>query len=684
MKKIRYYALLLSFISFISFQSQAAFYYWPDTSAPCNTTLNACLDAASNGDFIYIQTNNTINESISTTKDVSFAAANGFLPFFGTGHFIHINIDSPRSNRNIRIRGLEFANGYIRISGNGGDYIATIENNTIFSSIVGVPAIEVSSYGSNPIEATIKYNKIEVNGPTINTFPYGAILINKYGNSGVADISGQIYNNTIFLDDAEFGKGISIYAQNNSNVNFNITANEVYKARAGGVFVTRYASSTGTTDVDIVSNAFNDRSALGSSLFRRGVVRYSSGIHVINDSGTTNANIINNTMVNNEYGVRLLNGAVGTFNANVYNNLVYKCQAGFSYDANVNATNDFNLQWGNVFNSNFTPGPNRVLQDPHLVGLYNNRLRDDSPAIDRGDSLALLFADAVFVDADGTNRIKKLPSGTSEAIDIGAYEAGTTHISFKSKTSGSYIASPIHHVEFDGNSELDSVHITSNSVNGNINTANEAVYYDGFNWRIFNEDQTTAINDNDVFNVTKYNVTSQTFRHVSSDSAENNTMINKSGLNGHPEYILQVSQNWDGVYNPHPPGIFYFGSNWFIINNDLAPMPSGSRYNIYYQAKSKSAFTHFAVAENTINHRTFISNIMLNGHDCAQIQVTQSGTAGVFNSSPIGVFYDASRAKWAIFNQNFTNIPDSAGFNVIFDPAQIAYCSDIIFKHGFE
>jgi len=670
--------------------AHSAVFHWPDTSAPCNTTLNACVDAISNGDSIFLQTNNVINENISTTKDISLIADNGYKPIFGDGNTIHIMIDTPRANRSIRIQGLTLIKGEIRISGSAGGYKAYIENNTIYNTFEGIPAIEINSQGTDPIEMYINYNLISAVGPTVGTYPYGVILVNKHG-TGVANFIGEIYNNTIIADAAEFGKGISLYVQNDSSLNFNITANEVYGAKKGGIFAARFASSnSGISELDIVSNVMAEQTYF-NAIVKRGIIPNASGIHVVNDSGVSNADIINNTMVNNDKGVQLLNGSAGTFNANVYNNLIYNCQAGFDYDASVNATNDYNLDWGNSFNTNFSPGLNRILQDPKLIGSNNLRLREDSPAIDAGDALALLFvADAAFVDADGTYRLKKHPTSlvTGDNIDIGAYEAGNRNILFTNKASGFYIASQINHVELNGLPDLDSLHVTANFnplFNGGLfNMANEAIYYDGSKWRLFNEGKSTPIELNSAFNISKYASTSTTFRHVSSDSVENNTMLNQSGLNGHPEYILQVSQNWDNIYNPHPPGIFYFGNNWFIINNDLIAMPSGSRFNIYYQQRSKSAYQHVVSSANNLGTATELDNNLINGISCAQIQVTQSGSLGVFNPSPVGVSFNQTTGKWSIFNQTLSSIQNGAAFHVIIDSAQIAQCTDSIFQNRFE
>lgn len=88
--------------------------------------------------------------------------------------------------------------------------------------------------------------------------------------------------------------------------------------------------------------------------------------------------------------------------------------------------------------------------------------------------------------------------------------------------------------------------------------------------------------------------------------------------------------------------------------------------------------------QNTVAHYTLLDNPLLEGVTCAQIQVTQSASQGVFNNSPIGVVYIPGSSQWAIYNQNLSAMPVNAAFHVIISPEQIMECSDLIFENGFE
>jgi len=79
-------------------------------------------------------------------------------------------------------------------------------------------------------------------------------------------------------------------------------------------------------------------------------------------------------------------------------------------------------------------------------------------------------------------------------------------------------------------------------------------------------------------------------------------------------------------------------------------------------------FIHIADSTNIIQNYTLIDNPNLNGNPNAIFLVTANwnpgGTGGVYNTSPIGVWYDAGTAKWGIFNQDLAPMPEGAAFNI--------------------
>jgi len=67
--------------------------------------------------------------------------------------------------------------------------------------------------------------------------------------------------------------------------------------------------------------------------------------------------------------------------------------------------------------------------------------------------------------------------------------------------------------------------------------------------------------------------------------AGNVTYLSNPNTDNHPEVILTVTPNWNpngapGVYNDHAIGVYYTGTQWAIFNQDLAPIPKQSAFNV--------------------------------------------------------------------------------------------------------
>lgn len=81
-----------------------------------------------------------------------------------------------------------------------------------------------------------------------------------------------------------------------------------------------------------------------------------------------------------------------------------------------------------------------------------------------------------------------------------------------------------------------------------------------------------------------------------------------------------------------------------------------------------AVFVHRATPENLSENSTYLDNPRTNGDPNVVLYVTQNwnpeGNVGIYNEHPIGVWYDDSRQRWAIFNQDRGTMPDGAAFNV--------------------
>ena len=665
----------LSILLFLSFCS-SAYVVWPGASAPCNSTLQACINGSSEGEYISIETDSLINESIFSTKIVSLVAGNGYHPVFAAGNSIYLQSNTATA-RTITIKGLTLSQGKITVSHIGTNNTLNILNNTILSNPSDFdPGIQVLGGSNASLQLHVNYNRVNIDAGihAVGDLPphiYGGIIVDKQGGE-VGNITGEIYNNTIHARGIA-PKGIAVLDSTNASIDLNVVGNEVFGAYGGGLYIN--SSSGGTMDIDIFSNAF----------LREYDLYTPSGIHIVNDAGTSSFRILNNTVIEGWDGIHLEENG-GSMTSTVINNLIAYCATGLNLSGGGAVSNSYNLIYQNASNS-YTPAASDITSNPEIVSMTNARLRSNSPADGAGNSFAVLplIGDVPLVDADGSYRIKYGTNGVD--VDIGAYERGEVNYVHRHTGTGTHITN-LNHPDLNGDSNIIDLHVTSNNnpngTGGVNNNANEGVYYASGLWRIFNQETAVVINFSAAFNIWKNNAISDVFQHTVSTPGANTTSLNNSGLNNNTNKILMVTQHWIGTYNPHPVGVLYSAPNWRIANFDLMSILVDASFNVYFQDKSKSAWEHIANTKNTVAHYTLLDNPLLEGIPCAQIQVTQSASQGVFNNSPIGVVYIPGSSQWAIYNQNLSAMPVNAAFHVMISPEQIMECTDLIFKNGFE
>jgi len=160
------------------------------------------------------------------------------------------------------------------------------------------------------------------------------------------------------------------------------------------------------------------------------------------------------------------------------------------------------------------------------------------------------------------------------------------------------------------------------------------------------------------------------------NTAANQTIIDHPLTNGNANAVIIVTPNFSpgdvtgGIYDAHPIGVFYTGSNWAIFNQDLAAMPANASFNVLIPNAGPGVFVHTASAGNTecvSSQCTRIDNPLSNNNPNAILLVTPNwnpgGTGGVPDNHPIGVYYRGT--KWDIFNQDLAAMPDGASFNVM-------------------
>lgn len=125
--------------------------------------------------------------------------------------------------------------------------------------------------------------------------------------------------------------------------------------------------------------------------------------------------------------------------------------------------------------------------------------------------------------------------------------------------------------------------------------------------------------------------------------------------------ILLAAAGW-GLYGGDPRTVYEEGARQSITGSPGAQAsPAGVR--------AERVVVHTAEAENISDNSTYLDLPETNGEPGAVVSVTQSwnpgSQTGTYNDHPVGVWYDADRERWAVFNQDREAMPEGASFNVV-------------------
>lgn len=196
-------------------------------------------------------------------------------------------------------------------------------------------------------------------------------------------------------------------------------------------------------------------------------------------------------------------------------------------------------------------------------------------------------------------------------------------------------------------------------------------------WAIFNLDMRVVVRVGAAFNVKAYRPASTVRTLVQRTTASNvfaNYTFLDPPLSPVPKALL-VTSNWNpgggaGVFNNHPVGVFFdrvAGSPaglWRVANQDPAsPMPIGAAFNV-----AAEGVGHQATRASIRGNSTYIDNWQVPNDPDLLLFVTPNPYPtwgpGVYNNHPLGVWYDASVGKWAIFNQDMASMPVGVSFTI--------------------
>ena len=147
--------------------------------------------------------------------------------------------------------------------------------------------------------------------------------------------------------------------------------------------------------------------------------------------------------------------------------------------------------------------------------------------------------------------------------------------------------------------------------------------------------------------------------------------IDHPALNGKSKFKPIVTQNFVGVYNPHPIGVSYDAANgrWRIENEDNAAIPLGSGFNVLIAPAKQTSCT----PANTFANRTFFQ--LQKNKPAGRFLVTHminpvSGIPGTNCEQYVGTWFSPVTTpatpysgRWTVYTEDETSL-GTVAFNI--------------------
>jgi hypothetical protein len=196
-------------------------------------------------------------------------------------------------------------------------------------------------------------------------------------------------------------------------------------------------------------------------------------------------------------------------------------------------------------------------------------------------------------------------------------------------------------------------------------------------WTIFNED-TQAMTIGTSFSIREQPASCtalpvwQVYLHTAtaSNTAGDHTVLDSIVTDYNPNAVVEVTQDYRGVYDPHEVGVYYTGSQWAIFNEDQAPMPAGAAFDLSVgqaqQTAYQNVYIHAATAANTFGHVTYPSDGEFTNPNLTP-RVNQVWNANdvcgcVYNPHAVGLWYNPLAGRWSVYNVDRAPMPAGAAF----------------------
>lgn len=631
----------------------AATLTWPGV-APCDTTLQICVNAAAVNDTVQIGSGaGEITTALAITKPMTLRSAPfARARFRDTSLFLTANFAGP-GNRYV-VEGIQFINAPIDVS------MGTTE--FLDEQTVVLRGLDITSLES--FDPAIRIATPQISSRKLLQIQHLRFL----GRTGIGNLSaGPVLD--LEVDDSQF----------------------TLTGLSGAVRL----GLQGVSNATIRRNRFEDQSGKSEACVNLQ--------HAVGGTGTFE--ITRNVLVGCPTGLRLY-GAPGIGNTLVRlrNNTLRRHLRAAQFASPVLAAEVDN----NIFSDIST-----IVFDQELSSLtIRNNLYHRTPPIPQ-EQIDPVFGDPRFVSgadlhldpmspASGAAFAPSVPAGgdfdghSADPPSIGAFE-------FRFGGSGVHVAAP--------DNSFSNVTVIPESLSRWFTQVNVQSIVENFplpTWapnhlgvystesaplttRVFAQNQ-MAIGTPRRFNVLDSSLYARSQQIASLSNVSANVLVmDAPDLNGNPfarPIVMQRARQTGGVLNDRAIGVWYNIAigRWTIFNQDQAPMPIGAEFDVLIPPLlSSNAFIATASASPTID--LLLDHPLLDNQPCATVFAIPVFT-GTYLPSAIHARYRPTTnggGRWTLIRGDGDLFQNGMDFHVVVEPSRARWCqADALFLDGLE
>ncbi len=651
----RLFALFTALATLLSAgAATAATLSWPGV-APCDTSLQACVNAAAVNDTVQITAAaGEITAPLTINKPLVLTSASTARARF-VGTTIQIQSTFAGTGNLNALRNMQLIDTPLTVSMGS--------NEPADEHVVELDQLDIS----NALDLTAGISLTTPQTASAKTLRIRHLRF--AGGRGVSYTSSPPSAHVEVLDShflaTRLGEPITLVLAGASSATLRRNRVEVYSPGLGICMSVQGApGATVTADID-----------------RNVTSGCDTGISLLAQTGAASvtARVRNNTLLSRSYGIAL-NGAA--LSAMVDNNIFSGTRAagiGVFSGATVTAAHNLYHQAPQGVAGELNP----IVADPQLVSRLDPHLQPGSPAINAA------FAPSIPPDGDFDGVNSALPT-------IGAYN-------YQFGGSGMHVAT--------AENSSSNFTVIADTLSRPLNEVMVQSVIEGFPlpaWAphhlgvytttaaplrtvIFSQNQ-QAIATPRAFFVMDSN-RHQTFSHVAeaSNISGNLTTVNWAPLNGNlfaKPVVVQRALPAGGVINDRAIGVWYdlLAGRWTIFNQDQSPMPAGAMFDIILPAPNAPyAFTAPAATATSLD--LIIDHPLTNNSPCAAVFLTPV-FQGVYVPSAVHARYRPTTnggGRWTVLRGDGNLFQNGMDMHVYVDPARTRAClNEGLFIDGLE